>query len=355
MTKTFIFSGGGTGGHIFPAVAIAKQLQKCEPLAEILFVGATGKMEMEKVPKEGFEIIGLPVEGLVRKLSFTNIKILFNAFKSYQQAKAIIKKYRPAAVFGTGGYASLPIGLAASRYKVPLFIWEGNGHAGLSNKILQKRAKRIYCGFDGMDNQFPNGNWTHSGNPVRMEMLNLPDKKIAATYFGLKTNLPTVFITGGSLGARSINQEIEKIVTEWLDNGIQVIWQTGKLFKHQISHDLLWSDAFIKDMPNAYSIADLVISRSGALSVSEIMVTGVPAILVPSPNVTDDHQTKNAIKATQSGGAIMLNDNELNRVKELVIELIRDEKKLNLMHKKLTAASKPKATEEITNDMLSLL
>lgn len=355
MTKTFIFSGGGTGGHIFPAVAIAKQLQSLEPMAKILFVGATGKMEMEKVPAEGFEIIGLPVEGLVRSLSFRNIKILFNALKSYQRAKAIIKKHRPLAVFGTGGYASLPIGLAAAKYKVPLFIWEGNGHAGLSNKILQKRAKRIYCGFEGMDKQFPNGNWVHSGNPVRIEMLRLPERKTAAEYFGLKPNYQTIFITGGSLGARSINQEIEKIVTEWLDKGIQVIWQTGKFFKHQISHKLLWSDAFIKEMPNAYALADIVISRSGALSVSEIMVTGVPAIFVPSPNVTDDHQTKNAQKATQTGGAIMLKDNELNKIKDKVLDLIHDKKQLHQMREKLIAASKPKATKEITNDLLSLL
>ena len=355
MDNTYIFSGGGTGGHIFPGVAIAKQLQKSNPDAKILFVGATGRMEMEKVPNEGFQIIGLPVEGLVRSLSLKNIRILINALKSYWLAKKIIKKHRPVAVFCTGGYASLPIGLAATKNRTPLFIWEGNGHAGLSNKILQKRAKRIYCGFNGMDNQFPNGNWIHSGNPVRMEMLSLPNRNKAAEYFGLKTTIPTIFITGGSLGAQSINKEVQKVIMNWLDNGIQVIWQTGKFFKHEIMHDQLWSDAFIKDMPNAYSLADVVISRSGALSVSEIMVTGVPAIFVPSPNVTDDHQTKNAMKATQTGGAIMLNDNEIEKIKDLVLELIHDKQKLNQMREKLTSASKPKATEDITKDMLSLI
>jgi len=355
MTKTYIFSGGGTGGHIFPAVAIAKQLIKIEPNSEILFVGATGKMEMEKVPNEGFNIIGLPVEGLKRSFSFKNFSILLNAVKSYQKAKGIIKTHQPAAVFGTGGFASLPIGLAAAKYKVPLFIWEGNGHAGLSNKILQKRAKRIYCGFDGMDKQFPNGNWIHSGNPVRTEMLELPKKSKAADYFGLKYDLPTVFITGGSLGAKSINLEIEKTAEKWLNKGIQIIWQTGKLFKHNLKHENLWSDAFIKEMPMAYALSDLVISRSGALSVSEIMVTGVPAIFIPSPNVTDDHQTKNALKATKSGGAVLLQDNQLEKLNDLVMDLIEDDLKRNQMREKLLDASKPNATEEITKDMLALL
>ncbi len=353
MTKTYIFSGGGTGGHIFPAVAIAKQLIKIEPQSEILFVGANGKMEMDKIPNEGFNIIGLPIRGLVRSLSLRNFQILLNALKSYQKAKKIIKEQQPIAVFGTGGYASLPIGLAAAKYKVPLFIWEGNGHAGLSNKILQKRARKIYCGFDGMDKQFPFGNWKHSGNPVRIEMLNLPEKSKAADYFGLKENLPTVFITGGSLGAKSINLEIEKTAEKWLNIGIQIIWQTGKLFKHNLKHKNLWSDSFIKEMPMAYALADLVISRSGALSVSEIMVTGVPAIFIPSPNVTDDHQTKNALKATQTGGAVLLEDHQLESLDDLVIELIEDHSKRKIMREKLLKASKPNATEEITLDMLS--
>lgn len=348
-----IFSGGGTGGHIFPAVAIAREFQHRFENVEILFVGALGKMEMEKVPAEGFKIIGLPVEGLVRSLSFKNIKIIFKAITSYLKAKKIIEDFRPDAVIGTGGFASLPITIAATRMMVPVFAWEGNGFAGLTNKLLKKTAKRIFCGFDGMDNQFPYKNWIHSGNPIRQEILLKSDKKTAAAFFGLNPNQPIVFVTGGSLGARSINEAVNSSLEIWSQNNIQVIWQTGKNYQVQQTPTGVWVSPFLKEMHLAYSCADLVISRSGATSVSEIMAVGVPAIFVPSPNVTDDHQTKNAEKATQHGGGILIKDSVIkSTLTNQVVDLLGKSDELFRMKTQLLKHAKPRATEEIVNQII---
>lgn len=348
-----IFSGGGTGGHIFPAVAIAREFQKRNEGVEILFVGALGKMEMEKVPAEGFKIIGLPVEGLLRSFSVKNFKIIFKAIDSYFKAKRIIREFNPTAVIGTGGFASLPITVAATRLGLPVFAWEGNGFAGLTNKLLKKSAKRIFCGFDGMDEQFPYKNWVHSGNPIRQEILEKANKKEAAQHFALNPDKSIVFVTGGSLGARSINEAVQASLKTWTDNGIQIIWQTGKNFQPTQIPDGVWNSAFLKEMHLAYSCADLVISRSGATSVSEIMAVGIPAIFVPSPNVTDDHQTKNALKATQHGGAILIKDNELKeKLTHQVVDLLTRNDELQNMRSQLLKHSKPRATQEIVNQIL---
>lgn len=355
MSKSLklIFSGGGTGGHIFPAVAIAREFQKRDANVEILFVGATGKMEMEKVPAEGFKIIGLPVEGLLRRISLKNFIIIFKAISSYLKAKEIIKNFSPDAVIGTGGFASLPITMAATRMRVPVFAWEGNGFAGLTNKLLKKSAKRIFCGFDGMDAQFPYKNWVHSGNPIRLEILQKTERDHAVNYFGLKNNQPIVFVTGGSLGARSINEAVDNAISTWTNHNIQIIWQTGKNYSPKNSHPNVWTSPFLKEMHLAYSCADLVISRSGATSVSEIMAVGVPAIFVPSPNVTDDHQTKNAEKATKHGGGILIKDSELNSIlTNKVVDILKDNDQLQRMKTQLMNYAKPHATQDIVNQIL---
>ena len=348
-----IFSGGGTGGHIFPAVAIAREFQHRFSQVEILFVGALGKMEMEKVPAEGFNIVGLPVEGLIRSTSVKNVKIIFKAISSYLKAKKIIEDFRPDAVIGTGGFASLPITIAATRLGVPVFAWEGNSFAGLTNKLLKKTAKRIFCGFDGMDFQFPYNNWIHSGNPIRQEILEKTDKNSAVEFFGLDATRPIVFVTGGSLGARSINEAVESSIGIWQKEGIQVIWQTGKNYQYTQSSTGIWVSAFLKEMHLAYSCADLVVSRSGATSVSEIMAVGVPAIFVPSPNVTDDHQTKNAEKATQYGGGILIKDTEIkSKLANQVVDMLKNNDELKNMRTQLLNHAKPKATQEIVNQIL---
>lgn len=351
-----IFCGGGTGGHIFPAVALANQFKSEHPDCKIQFVGALGKMEMEKVLAAGFEIIGLPVEGLIRKLTLKNITVLLKAVYSLFKARRILRNFETTAVIGTGGFASLPVCYAASQMGIPVFVWEGNGFAGLTNQIMKKRARRIYCGFDGMEKQFPFGNWIHSGNPIRKELLKPSDKESAYSYFNFSQKKPTIFITGGSLGAQSINTAVENSFQQWLEDGYQVIWQTGKFYDKQHDITSLWQSAFLEDMRLAYSIADVVVSRSGALSVSEIMAMGVPAVFVPSPNVTDDHQTKNAQKALETGGAMILKDSELTeKLASTVKDLLNNPTKRDEMRLSLQKASRPEATETIVNDIIANL
>jgi len=356
IMANYVFTGGGTGGHIFPAVAIANALKMHEPNANITFVGALGKMEMEKVPQAGYQIIGLPVEGLKRSLTLTNFSILFKAIKSYFKARKLLKELQPKWVVGTGGYASLPVCLAATHLNIPVFAWEGNAFAGLTNKIISKRAARIFCGFPGMENQFKHNNWVHSGNPIRSEVLNKSTREEAAAFFGLNPELKIVFITGGSLGARSINYAIENHRSFFQEHNIQIIWQTGKHFQTNIPQKPNeYIAQFIQRMDLAYSCADLVISRSGALSVSEILATGVPAIFVPSPNVTDDHQTFNAKQAAQNGGSILIKDSELNEsLKKSILDLINDPEKLGKMKMFQLEVARPQATEYILENILNI-
>ncbi len=239
---------------------------------------------------------------------------------------------------------------------IPVFVWEGNGFAGLTNQIMKKRAKRIYCGFDGMDKQFPHGNWIHSGNPIRKELLSPVDPDKCYKFFGLSPEKPIIFITGGSLGAQSINQAIENSLEDLISKGYQIIWQTGKHYQKQFKHEGLWQEPFLNDMRLAYSIAHLVISRSGALSVSEIMAMGVPAILIPSPNVTDDHQTKNAEKATVNNGAVLIPDKHLDS--ELITrinEILESPERQKSMKIALLAIAKPEATKHIVDDIIKQL
>ncbi|MBC7864832.1 MAG: undecaprenyldiphospho-muramoylpentapeptide beta-N-acetylglucosaminyltransferase [Bacteroidia bacterium] len=298
-----IISGGGTGGHIFPAVAIANQVKKIVPNAEILFVGALGRMEMEKVPAAGYKIIGLNIAGLQRKLTLSNFSFPFKLISSMIKAKKIIKEFAPDIAVGTGGYASGPTLKAACNKGIPALIQEQNSYPGITNKILSKKVNKICVAYEGMEKFFPKEKIILTGNPVRMDIENTRTKKEEGLkFFGLQPGKKTLLIIGGSLGARTINQSIGAGINKFAEAGIQVLWQTGKNYfetaKQQTSHlkeKGIFAFDFITKMDFAYAVADCVVSRAGASSVSELCIVKMPCILVPSPNVAEDHQTKNAM------------------------------------------------------------
>jgi UDP-N-acetylglucosamine--N-acetylmuramyl-(pentapeptide) pyrophosphoryl-undecaprenol N-acetylglucosamine transferase len=353
----FIISGGGTGGHIFPAVAIAKSLQNRFPDVEILFIGAEGRMEMEKIPQEGFKIVGLKVAGLKRSISLSNFKVIFQFISAYFIARKIIKAFKPDCIIGTGGYASLAVLYASKIFNIPSLIWEGNGYAGLTNRILAKRVSTICTGFAGMEKFFPKNKIVYTGNPVRNEILNIPDKKAGADFFKLNDTQPIVFITGGSLGARTINQSIQARLNNFTDAGVQIIWQTGKKFQPVLdSSNTIISMPFCKEMNMAYAAADLVISRAGALSVSEIAVVKKPAILVPSPNVTEDHQTQNAKKLSDVNAAILIADADAStHLVDRAIALVKSPAELARLKENIEKMAMPLATENIVNEIEKLI
>ncbi|MFM8994705.1 MAG: undecaprenyldiphospho-muramoylpentapeptide beta-N-acetylglucosaminyltransferase [Bacteroidota bacterium] len=372
----FILSGGGTGGHIFPAVAIAKALQKRYPNAEFLFVGALGKMEMEKVPKEGFNIVGLPIEGLKRSITLRNVVVALKTLQSFWKAKKLLKQFNPTAVIGTGGYVSLPICFMSARNGYTTLLQEQNGFAGLTNRLVAGKAAHVCCGFPQMDKFFPSGKWSFTGNPVRQNIIDVPgndnetNRAAARAKFGLNPQMPVVFITGGSLGARTINESVFADLLTLAKAGIQVIWQMGLPFAKSHSDKIqaiitanpsiygdagspgLYHAAFIYDMDEAYLASDLVISRAGAISISEIAVVGRPAVLVPSPNVTDDHQTQNARVLSDMGAALLVSDKEApERLISATMSLLEDTKKRAEMQEKLTVMARPMATETIVNKL----
>jgi UDP-N-acetylglucosamine--N-acetylmuramyl-(pentapeptide) pyrophosphoryl-undecaprenol N-acetylglucosamine transferase len=314
-------------------------------------------MEMEKVPLEGYRIIGLPIAGLIRSFSPRNMIVLYKSLKSYFISRKIIKDFKPNAVIGTGGFASLPICYAAGKMNIPVFVWEGNGYAGLTNKIMSKTAKKIFCGFGEMDEYFKYHNWIHSGNPIRKEITVKIDKKTACDFFGFDPLKPILFVTGGSLGARVLNESIEAGIQELEKNNIQVIWQTGNFYKTPKNLGKnIWANPFLRDMNLAYSCADVVVSRSGALSCSEIAAVGVPAILVPSANVTDDHQTKNALHVSKNGGALLLKDKDAKtQLIQMAIELLKNTEKQLQMKKALADTAKPNATITIVEEIEKFL
>ena len=313
-----ILSGGGTGGHIFPAVAIANEIKKLVPHSQILFVGALGKMEMEKVPTAGYEIIGLPIAGLQRKFSWSNFKLPFLILQSLIKTRKILNSFKPDVVVGTGGYASGPLLRAATSRGIPALIQEQNSYAGITNKILSKKANVICVAYEGMERFFPKEKIILTGNPVRQDLKNLDSKKSEANqFFKLDKNKKTILVIGGSLGARIINEAIGDGLNTIITKNYQLIWQTGKGYyqkafeqcKTMASENLLAFE-FIMRMDLAYSIADVVISRAGASSVSELCNLGLPCILVPSPNVAEDHQTKNAMALVNKQAAILVKDAE---------------------------------------------
>lgn len=334
--RKVIISGGGTGGHIFPAIAVANAIRKKYPDSEILFVGAKGRMEMEKVPQAGYNIIGLWISGLQRKFTLKNLSFPLKVIFSFIKARRIVRKFKPDVVIGTGGYASWPVLNAAARKGIPTIIQEQNSHAGLSNRKLSKKVSRICVAYDNMDQYFPKEKIVMTGNPVREEVVKLEGKRErGADFFLLEPAHRTVLVIGGSLGARTINEAMKETVPQLQAAGYQVIWQTGKSFFEEAKafvtangcYDTRVYD-FITKMDYAYAMADVVVSRAGAIAVSEICLAGIPAILVPSPNVAEDHQTKNAEALANRGAAIMIKDVDLNKdLPAALLDLLNSEKK----------------------------
>lgn len=336
-----IISGGGTGGHIFPALSIADEIKRRLD-AEILFVGATGRMEMTRVPEAGYKIIGLPVAGLDRKRPWRNVKVLYMLLSSMQQAKRIIKDFKPDIVIGVGGYASGPMLKAAQKAGIPTLIQEQNSYAGVTNKLLAPNAEKICVAYDNMEKYFPADKIIKTGNPIRRTLLeNKKTTKEARESFGLHPEKKTLLVVGGSLGALTINESLEKGIKELTEKGIQVIWQTGKNFgdRGQTAAKGLKGvvvTPFISDMGSAYKAADLVISRAGAASISELQALGKPAILVPSPNVAEDHQTHNARALSDFGAAVLVTDAEAReKLVATAIELIDDPRRLEDISRKI--------------------
>jgi UDP-N-acetylglucosamine--N-acetylmuramyl-(pentapeptide) pyrophosphoryl-undecaprenol N-acetylglucosamine transferase len=344
MTRKFIIAGGGTGGHIFPAIAIAQRLEKMLPASDILFVGAKGKMEMEKVPQAGYKIIGLDIAGFNRSALWKNIGLPIKILRSFFQSRSIIRKYKPDAVIGVGGYSTFPVLKAAQAAGIPTFIHEANSYAGKSNKLLAKKAVKIFTGTDSMEKFFPAEKIIVTGNPVRSSIFSeVCTKDDALKFFGLEHTKQTILIIGGSLGASSINHAIAKGLDKLLDANLQVIWQTGKLFKEEAFSVVrnktgVWVGDFITEMGKAYAAADMVISRSGAMSVAEISLVGKPVVFIPYPYAAEDHQTVNAQHLVNRNAALMIPNQEASvRLIDTVIRLsndkqLQDNLKTNIKH-----------------------
>ncbi|GAB3645573.1 undecaprenyldiphospho-muramoylpentapeptide beta-N-acetylglucosaminyltransferase [Echinicola sediminis] len=359
-----MISGGGTGGHIYPAIAIANAWTEKFPESEILFVGAEGKMEMQKVPEAGYTIEGLPVAGLQRSLTLKNLSFPFKLWESINKAKRLIKHFQPHAVVGVGGYASGPLLYVAQGKGIPTLIQEQNSYAGLTNKLLAKRAQAFCVAYDGMEKFFPKDRIHFTGNPVRKDILDLEDKKAKAlAHFGLDAEKPVILVLGGSLGARTINNAVVASMRHFEEKGYQVLWQTGRFYFEEMTTKLKKSGLkhihaleFIREMDMAYAAADAVISRAGALSVSELSLVGKPVIFIPSPNVAEDHQTKNAQACVEHDAALMLKDSEA--VEELsgkVDELMEDPALQNRLGKNIKKMGKPNAAQEIVKELEALI
>ena len=359
-----IISGGGTGGHIFPAISIANAIKQLEPTANILFVGALGRMEMQRVPDAGYDIKGLPVCGFDRKHLWKNIKVLYKLWQSRRLAKAIIKDFKPNAAVGVGGYASGPTLNQCASLGVPYLIQEQNSYAGVTNKLLAKRASKICVAYEGMDRFFPSDKIILTGNPVRQNILqNNISKADARKAFQLDPEKKTILIIGGSLGARTINESILQHLSNIRNSDVQFIWQTGKVYKEAIAKRLegeeplanLHVTDFISDMASAYAAADMVISRAGASSISEFCLLGMPVILVPSPNVAEDHQTKNALALVNKQAAVYVKDAEApEKLINTALSIVNDESKLNELHQNILGMALKNSAERIAEEVLKI-
>lgn len=359
-----IVSGGGTGGHIYPAISIANALKQKIENCEILFVGAEGKMEMEKVPAAGYKIVGLPIRGLQRSLSKENLKFFPRLFKSLRKAKEVVKEFQPDVVIGVGGYASGPLLHVASKLGIPTLIQEQNSYAGITNKLLAKKAKKICVAYDGMERFFPKEKILLTGNPVRKDLINIAQKnKEAKEYFKLDPQKKVILIVGGSLGARTINNSVLNALDQIKDSEVQLIWQTGKFYFDKVKEELKSWDLdnvkvfdFVSRMDLAYAAADIVISRAGAGTISELCLVEKPSILVPSPNVAEDHQTQNAMALVKKNAALMVKDVEAQQklIKE-ALSLIKDADLLEELAKNSKALAKPNAADDIANEILAML
>ncbi len=361
MKKKILISGGGTGGHIFPALSIANALKRRID-ADILFVGAENRMEMEKVPAAGYEIIGLPVAGFNRKNLLKNFSVLLKLFKSVRIARGIVKKFHPDIAIGVGGYASGPTLKAAQRAGIPTLVQEQNSYAGVTNKLLASNAAKICVAYEGMERFFPADKIVLTGNPVRKNLTEgIPDKGKARESFGLNPERPTILVVGGSLGARTLNESLEKGLRILIDKGYQVIWQTGKNFgnRAQVAAKGVKGAVvteFISDMGAAYAAADLVVSRAGAGSISELQLLGKPAVLVPSPNVAEDHQTKNALALVDRNAAVMVKDAEATeKLVDTIIPLVDDKERLAEMSRNISEMALRDADDHIVDEILKLI
>lgn len=370
-----IVSGGGTGGHIFPAISIANAIRQLRPEAKILFVGAEGRMEMQRVPDAGYEIIGLPVAGFDRKRLWRNVGVLIKLIRSQWKARKIIKKFKPQVAVGVGGYASGPTLKMAATMGIPTLIQEQNSYAGVTNKLLAKQAKKICVAYEGMDRFFPQEKIILTGNPVRQTLVTEQvNREDAAKHFGLDPNRKTVLIIGGSLGARTLNETmIANLNMIQAHPEVQFIWQVGKIYIDQVKEALraysgelvcnshiatmpnLYVNDFIKHMEYAYGIADLVVSRAGAGSISEFCLLGKPVILVPSPNVAEDHQTQNALALVRRDAALYVKDAEAKeQLVELAIETVKDNDKLQALNRNILEMALPDSAEIIAKEVLRL-
>jgi UDP-N-acetylglucosamine--N-acetylmuramyl-(pentapeptide) pyrophosphoryl-undecaprenol N-acetylglucosamine transferase len=355
-----LISGGGTGGHIFPAIAIANEIKRRNPDAEILFVGAKGKMEMEKVPAAGYQIVGLTIAGLQRKLTASNLLLPFKLASSMLKARSVVRSFKPQVVIGVGGYASGPTLKAATMLRVPALIQEQNSFPGKTNKLLAKHVKSICTAYEGLERFFPKDKILLTGNPVRSEMVDITGKREEAiAYYKLDPNKPVLVIIGGSLGARTLNESVMQSYETLRNSGIQVLWQCGKLYIEDLRSRLEGKEAdnikltmFIDRMDLAYALADVIISRAGAISVSELCIVGKPVILVPSPNVAEDHQTKNAMALVDKGAALLVKDQVARE--ELVpsaLDLLSKEEEKRNLSQAIVSLAKPDATERIVDEI----
>ncbi len=358
--KRVIISGGGTGGHIFPAVAIADELKRQFPEIEILFIGAQGKMEMEKVPQAGYKIIGLPIVGLQRKLTLKNFLLPFKIIKSMMMARKTIKKFKPEVVIGVGGYASGPTLKMATMLGIPTLVQEQNSFAGKTNMLLAKKANVLCVAYEGMEKFFPKEKIVLTGNPVRFEVTQIEGKREEAfDYYGLNPAKKTILVIGGSLGAKTLNEAIIQQLEKIQSQDVQLVWQCGKLYYDNINNRLKDKDLkgihllqFISRMDLAYALADVVISRAGAISVSELCLINKPTILVPSPNVAEDHQTHNAMALVSRSAALLVKDVDANTLLvDEALRLLNDTNMQSKLSANISLLGKPDATKDIVEEI----
>lgn len=363
----YLISGGGTGGHIFPAVSIANALREADPSCEILFVGALGRMEMERVPQAGYPIIGLPIKGFDRSHPWRNIRVVIDLLRSMSQARKIVRDFRPDVGIGVGGYASGAAMKMAAKMGVPILLQEQNGFAGVTNKLLKDDAKKICVAYEGMERFFPKEKIILTGNPVRQNLTS-GSKEEAIRYFNeefgvnFNTEKKTLLIIGGSLGARTINQSIIAHLNKLIDSNVQVIWQTGKNYLadckkalEALPHNNIICTDFVSQMPLAYALADLVISRAGASSISELCLLGKPSILVPSPNVAEDHQTHNAMALVKKDAGVLVKDIDAkDQMVATALSLIHDTARLEALRANILTLALPDSAKRIAEEVMKL-
>ena len=351
-----LLSGGGTGGHIYPAVAIANELKARHPDAEFLFVGANGRMEMEKIPQLGYKIEGLNISGIQRSLTLKNLSFPFKLLQSLYRAGKILRKFRPNVVIGTGGYASGPTLYMASLKNIPSLIQEQNSYPGITNKLLAKKAEKICVAYDGLETFFPKDKMIKTGNPVRQDLLDIKSKRTEGLeHFGLDPKKTTIAIIGGSLGAKRINETIALHLDSLLAKGLQVLWQTGKLYFDRFEElgmkKGVTMHAFVQRMDLFYAAADVLISRAGAGTISELCIVGKPVLFIPSPNVAEDHQTKNALSVVNNDAALMIKESELDSFEDVLLGIVDNPEKRQQLSKNIKKLALPEATRRIADEV----